>query len=399
MTAAIAASQPILGPAAPSLLGETVGDHAGLLPEWQALFDRVEGAPWACHPKVFATWARLFRSPASVVLIAVRDGNGRLRGVVPLMRDRVWRGVSATPRFDYDPRDREMVTSRTRRLVPLRQLAPMASLPATMLWVGALCEPEDTEPVVRAVARAVSALSDWDVLVLAVDEDDAVGLWSEALVAAGLRPRLQRLERTVCDLSKLVPFQELVDHQDRNFRRNVKRARAAAEAAGLRLELHAGAKAVEPHLTTLAELARASWKHEGRQGTEVHIPYEGDQRTFFEALIRARPAGLEPVLGLAFDNEGPLGALLFLRHGSSMTGILTFWNGRHKQASPGLLLMAQKLDWGAAEGVLRVHFNGGAPWIRHLADSRWNVSHVVAFAPRPWGRSLEALARWTGRLP
>jgi hypothetical protein len=315
------------------------------------------------------------------------------------MLDRVWRGPAATPRFDYDPRDRRMVARAGRRILPLRQMTTMASLPATMLWVGPLCRPEDAGPVTEAMAEVMLRLPGWNVLVLAAQDGDDRDRWVRAFDTLGARPRVQQLGRKVQNIDRILPFHDIVARQNKKFRQNVRRAEAAAGKAGLRFEILSGAEAVAPHLGTVARIARASWKHEGRSDAAVHIPYAGDQQRFFEALLGQPVPGAEPVLGLVSDNDGPFAVLLLLKHATTVTALLTFWDGRQKAASPGLLLLGRAIDWAVAAGAGRFAMNATAPWVRYLADSEKTICHVVVFGSTPWGRALGAIARWSGRLP
>jgi CelD/BcsL family acetyltransferase involved in cellulose biosynthesis len=370
---------------------------AALESEWLALFQRLEGVPWSCHPAVFRLWSELFRQAGSTRLLAVRDAAGELRGIMPLMHDRVWRGPSATPRFDYDPRDGHRVAGTIRRPLPLRQLTTMASLPATMLWVGPLCDPAEAGPVTKAMAEAIIQVPGWDVLVLPAEEGEDRDHWVNAFTLLGALPCVQRLGRRVQNIRSLEPFGAIVGRQSKKFRQNVRRAQAAAHEAGLRFEFHAGMEGVARALPAVASIARASWKHTGRKEADVHIPYEGDQRDFFERLFR-EISGAEPVVGIASGDAGPVAAILLLRHGGTVTTLLTFWNGGLPSASPGLLLLGRTIDWAGESGALRVDLNATAPWVRHLVDDERSICHAVVFGNGPWGRALGALARRTGRF-
>jgi hypothetical protein len=366
--------------------------------EWQTLFETVEEASWLCDPQAFRIWERQLRPKGGTLIIAVRDQSGHLRGIMPLMRDLAWRGPAAAPRYDYDPQDRNLIVKRRVRPIPVRQVTVVGSLPATMLWVSPLCRSEDKGSVQLAVIGAISRLSGWDVTVLpAMEGEEELG-WRDAFAAHGLNAKVQRLGRVAQDLHNLAPFQEVVDRQKKKFRQNVRRAQAAAEEAGVRFEIQTGAAAIASHYTTIAELARASWKHEGRENTDVHLAYDGAQQAYFEAFFAAPDLKSTPVLGVASDAEGPIVVFLMLRHGSSVTALLTFWNGRQPQSSPGLLLLGKAIDWAAGEGLSRFDFNATAPWVRYIADTQRSFCHIIAFAPNLRGRALAVLSGLAQRL-
>ena len=211
-------------------------------------------------------------------------------------------------------------------------------------------------------------------------------------------PRIQTLGRVVQDLRTLAPFQDVVNRQKKKFRQNVRRAQADAAEAGVAFAVYTGKATVESMFGTIASLARASWKHDGRANTDVHIAYEGAQQRFFEALLVSDVLQAEPILAVASDAEGPLAVLLMLQHSASVTALLTFWNGRQPLASPGLLLMGAAIDWAAGKGLKRFDFNATAPWVRYIVDARSTVCHLVIFAPTWRGRMLAAMARLAQRL-
>jgi CelD/BcsL family acetyltransferase involved in cellulose biosynthesis len=371
---------------------------APLRADWQALFNAVEGAVWSCDPMVFETWRAMLRPKGGTAIIAVRDGAGRLRGLMPLMRDHAWRGPAVAPRYDYDPQDRALIVKRRMRPIPVRQMTTMASLPATMLWVGPLCQPEDMAAVQAVMARAMLDQRGWDVAVMpAIEGPEAQG-WCDAFAAQGIVPGIQTLGRVVQDLQGLAPFQDVVNRQKKKFRQNVRRAQADAGELGVSFAIHEGADAVAAQFAVIASLARASWKHEGRAETDVHIAYDGPQQAYFERLLVSPDLGAVPVLGIASDAQGPVAVLLMLRHGSSITALLTFWNGRQPLASPGLLLLGTAIDWAAAQGLRRFDFNATAPWVRYIVDAHRTLCHVVVFAPTWRGRLLQRLSRFVQRL-
>jgi CelD/BcsL family acetyltransferase involved in cellulose biosynthesis len=241
-------------------------------------------------------------------------------------------------------------------------------------------------------------LRGWDVTVLpAIEGDEAQG-WCDAFAAQGVVPGVQTLGRVVQDLQGLAPFQDVVNRQKKKFRQNVRRAQADAGELGVTFAIHEGAAAVAAQFGVIAGLARASWKHEGRADTDVHIAYDGPQQAYFERLLVSPDLGAVPVLGVASDSDGPLAVLLMLQHGTSVTALLTFWNGRQPLASPGLLLLGTAIDWAAGQGLRRFDFNATAPWVRYIVDAQRTVCHVVIFAPTWRGRMLQRLSQFVQRL-
>lgn len=359
---------------------------AALAQDWTSLIAASERAPWSSLPGVLDAWRAMQRKGRDARIVAVQDDDG-LCGLLPIMRDRAWRGPSCAPRYDYDPQDRWVSASRRPRPIPVRQITTAASVPATMLWVGPLCRPGAEDAVFDAVAGCLLGLDGWDALVLPSWQDDEAR-WLRSFARRGATARAQRLGRVVQNLSALRPFEAIVADQGGKCRQNIRRARAAAAAAGLRFEVAAGAEAVAPLFPDVERIARASWKHEGRAGQHVRLPYDGPQRAFFEALLSDPRLGATPVIATASGPDGPVATLIGLEHARTVTALLVFMDGRCRTASPGQLLVGALMDWGFARGARRFDFNATHDWVRHFVDERREVSNVLVFAPTLAGRTL-----------
>ena len=286
---------------------------------------------------------------------------------------------------------------RARRPIPLRQIASVTSMPAAMPGPALICVAADRLAVTEAFARLLALQQGWDVLVLpAFDEEQPA--WLRALQLAGLRPRTLPLHRTLQGLATLRPFEDILAEQSRNFRKSVRRARTAAAECGMKFVVHEGRDAVTRRLEDLAAVAGTSWKQPTRDGTALIIPYEGRQRRFFETLLADADSDLTPVLAEAAVDGQPVNMQLSLRHRASLTGVLSFWTGRHAAASPGLLTLAETIDWADERGIVRFDFNATHDWVRHFADERRAIDNVFAFAPNLRGQSFGVLSDATRTL-
>ena len=330
--------------------------------------------------------------------VVVARAGGALRGIMPIMRGRVWRGPSCAPRHDFAPADRTLVESRRPRPFPVRQVCPVVSMPATLVAPAPLCREADAEAVTHAMAGALLALPRWDVIALPVYEGVEQASWLAAFAAQGCRPLLHPLGRFVQGIRDVRPFDEIVVRQNKKYRQNVRRARAAAESLGVEIAVHKGSTAVAAHLEAFAAVARASWKHLGREGQQVALPFEGRQQVFFEALLAEEDTGLTPVLAVAWMGGEAIAALLAVRHAATLTALLTFRDDRAAAASPGLLLLGRLVDWAAEHGIRWFDLNATHEWVRHLADERRSQNNVVVFAPTLRGRLYERIARSAGNL-
>lgn len=363
---------------------------------WRELAHRIERPNCFAFPGFFRAWLRTLAEGDVLTNVVVATRGGELRGVLPIMRASVWRGPTCVPRHDYAPSDRTFMP-RARRPIRLRQIATVNSMPAAMPGPALICMAADRLAVTEAFARLLALQKGWDVLVLpAFDEEQPA--WLRALKLAGLRPRTLPLHRTLQGLATLRPFEDILAEQSRNFRKNVRRARSAAAELGLEIEIHEGRDAVARRLADFAAVAAASWKQPTPDATTLIIPYAGWQRHFFEALLADADSGLTPVLAEASVDGQPVNMQLSLRHRASLTGVLSFWTGHHAAASPGLLTLAETIDWAYDRGIVRFDYNATHDWVRHFADEERAIDNVFAFAPGSRGRAFGAISDATRAL-
>lgn len=360
---------------------------------WRQLAEAVPEATVFMWPAALDAWRRTIGAGvATEVLLARR--NGSLVGVLPVMRSRVRRGPAFVPRIDYGAFDSDLCPGR--RPFPVRQLSSVVSWRATSVRPTVLCAPENRPDVARAMAGALAVTRGVDQIVLPLRAGEE-GPWLEGFRAAGLSPWRHDLGRGVLTLERVRPFEEILRDRSANFRRNVRRARAAAAEAGLTFRILEGRAEVGAQMGLLAQLAAESWKGRGDDPERTAIPYEGDQRRFFEALLDEPASGIEPVLCLGETPDGPVLAALTFRHGPSLAGLLTFRREVLGAASPGLLGKAALIDWCAAEGLRRFDLNATQSWMRHLSDSTHQLVNVAVFRPTPRGLAYGLVAAWRRR--
>lgn len=347
-------------------------------------------------PVMFKCWQRQLSGDVTSRIIAAYDGT-QLVGVMPVMQAVVWRGPSCVPRHDFAPTDRDMLTGGRIRPIRLRQLSPVISIPATYAAPAPLCRPEHETAVTHVIANGMMAMRGWDVIVIPTFGGSNEDNWTRAFASAGQAVRMHRLGRTLQAIDEVRPFADIVAGAPKKFRQNVRRATAAAERAGIAFTCNEGAAAVATALPALRQVAIASWKHAGRAETGIHIPYEGRQQEFFEAVIGEAPTDVRPVLWTAHGGGQPAAALLCAVTGSTLTSLLIFRDQSFPEASLGMLLLAQMIDWAARSGLQRIELNATHEWVRHLVDERRSIDNTVVFAPSWRGRAFDYLHRLAQR--
>lgn len=365
--------------------------------DWHRLAMAEERRSWCTLPAVFRVWHCTLCRDAKAQIIAIYDSQNELCGIMPIMRGRAWRGPSCVPRYDYAPSDRSLTSSKRPRPLPIRQITPMASIPATMLWTGLLSRSAKKPAVYDAAARAMIDLPGWDVIVLPAYEDNEQEHWVTTFRRLGLQPWVNRLNRVVLNVRDLRPFHQIVADQKTKFRQNVRRAQAAAGRFGIEFNIYEGHEGIGRSLGIIQRVAAASWKHEGRAGTEVVIPYHGPQQAFFERLLLDAELGAVPVVFVASVRNDPIAVLLTLHHGDTVTSLLIFRDNRFSTASPGLLLIGQIIDWSVDRGIKHLDLNATHDWLRYLANDRRTVNNVVVFAPTVLGRSFAFISKLAQR--
>jgi CelD/BcsL family acetyltransferase involved in cellulose biosynthesis len=360
---------------------------ADLQAEWRMLADEASASGLFLQPAVWQSWHGTIGAGTAPQVMAVREA-GRLVGVWPVMTRAAWRGPTLGVRYDYDPVDRRWLRGAPLRWVPVRQISPVLSLPATMLGPMLLTTPRRRAAVIGAIADRVAHMAGWDVAVIPVDMAEMT-VWQRAFTAAGARNVVQTLDRMDFSLAHVVPLETVIAAQPQKFRANVRRARSAADHAGLRVSVVADLPLAQSHVARLAE---ESWKAHGRDGQHAVVPYAGPQQAFFEALLQADDAP-RTVIATVMRGDVPVAITLGAVHGQTLTTLLTFWNGMEKQATPGLLCMGALVDWAAQTGITRIDFNTNSPWLRYLTDTVTLQHNLLVFAPTWRGRLLAGLHR------
>ena len=366
-------------------------------PEWHDLSLAAARASCFSSPSYFQAWCAAASDDVAWSVLSVRRA-GDLIGIMPLMRASVRRGPSCAPRHDFAPADRAYLGQNAPRPFKLRQISAVVSIPCALVGPAPLCAVKDMDHVLDAVVKQLASLGGWDTFAVPVDVKSGQEPWKTALGTAGFKPWVLRLDRHISGIEGLMPFADIVAGQSRNFRKNIRRAQRAATLAGLEIRIWEGAEAVRDRLPVIAAVANQSWKANGAsQG--LHIPYQGVQRAFIEALIETPDLDndLTPVLAEARIDGQPVAVLLSLRHGDRLTALLTFRNDQGAGASPGLLLIGRMIDWAYKRRLAGYDLNLTQNWARHLTNHSTQQNIVVCYANTLRGRIFAGISRQARR--
>ena len=358
-----------------------------VLPEWQALVDAVQPTNFFLRPAVWESWTRqLSGAKPSGLMLAYK--NQCLVGVMPVMIRTAWRGPTLGVRYDYDPQDRRWLTEPARRIIPMRQLSPVLSLPATMLGPVLLAADAHRPAVITAMAAAISMQREWDMAVFPLEQRE-LELWKAGFTKAGLRCDEQTLDRPGFGLRNITPFDQIIAQLNKKGRQNHRRAVAAAAKSGVTLSICQDAPDT---MAIVRDLAAQSWKAKGRSGQHTNIPFDGMQGAFFDDLMLGADKS-RLVSAIASQNGTPIAIIMGGVTGDTLTTLLTYWNGAESAASPGFLTLGAIIDWAAQNRIDQIDFNSNSPWLKSLGDHSETQQNLLVFACGARGRSLATLRR------
>lgn len=371
---------------------ESEAEISGLRPEWESLSgtssrsDLLLSYPW------YDAWRRVFGGQVRNGVIAVRR-DGALIAVMPIMIGRVWRSPSVDVRHDYKAGDDRFLTAHPRsRFVPVRQLSPVLSLEATTLRGGPLTSPGNESLGYEAILRFIRDFSGWDVAVFPLPESIVTTL-QEMSRKAGIQVRVDRLNRPMYRRTELPPWDSFLKQKQRHFRKRFEEAVKRAHREGLVFETFVGHGNIGQGLDVLAEVAKRSWKADGREGQAVIVPYTSASQSFFEALCLRSDRDVVPVVSAIFQGAEPKAALLSAAFGKSLVLLLTFYDPTIKHVSLGRLLIKMAYEWASANGMTEIDFNSNNPFAGIYADHHDLYHNLTLFKGSLYGRFLYAVSR------
>jgi CelD/BcsL family acetyltransferase involved in cellulose biosynthesis len=358
---------------------------------WRQLWRESDRATLFNSPEFFDAWRSSIGSGIESGIVAVWSGS-RLTAVLPIMRTRVRRSPGFGARYDYDPADSPHVIARRRQLLPVRQISPLQSLAATALQPMLLCRSEDLDVVTCAIARWLSGSGGWDQVIIPAFDGAESDAWQNALASSGLRPFVDRIDRSFRYLAPASALDDVVRAAPGKFRQNMRRAEQAAISANVSFWLDDKPGCVERHLGHLTELAAASWKANAHVDRDVFMPFQGRQQRFMQTLMAQPSKDVQPFFVIASLAGSPT-AILFgaISGGSTMTLLLLFRDDKANGASPGLLVMLHALRHATHLGLKKVDLNASSGWVQHLVNETRPVQNVSAFASTLRGRGFAAI--------
>ncbi len=227
-------------------------------------------------------------------------------------------------------------------------------LPLEVVWgLGSPFVGPDPRAIAAETAAFLGHAPGWDAILVTGVPREAPLL--RAIAGAWRRPfrltvETPPLRRCVIDLEGGVDG--FLARRSRNFRRAALRARARAEAEGIRFEsiLTAGQPRDDgPALfARMMAVERASWK--GGEGVGLAIP---DMEAFYEAMVPrlAARGRLALTFARATDNDRDVGYILGAVFAGAYRGLQFSYDDAYAALGLGNVLQLHTMDWAAQQGL------------------------------------------------
>lgn len=329
-----------------------------LAEDWRRLcMEAPAGEPFY-RPEWTEAFLRAFAPAAKVMVVSAWSGK-RLRGVLPLMKERT------------------LLCG-----LPVRRIMFPANVHCCRAGL-VHCPGTEGEEVLRAMWRALKALGGWDL----VDFDcvlEGSGIDKLAPLAAADGFRVARKPTWQSLFLRLPPSGNALRP---SFRSTLRRRRRQLEALGKVTVRHcdsADAQALEQFY----ELERSGWK--GQQGTAIAC--DPRTRRFYDAIARAAARDGHLALDFLELDARPIAAHFALNFQGRYLLAKAGYDEAYQRCGPGHLLVNEILSQSQSRGLREFDFVGPAAWDEtRWASARRNHLRVFIFAKGWYGSLLHAL--------
>lgn len=361
-----------------------------LLGEWRRLQAMAGDSTLFTTPEWVQTWMEVFGENKRLRLLEVRLDE-HLLGVVPLVGAQLKRSSTLAVYHDLQPEDRKYVTRSGKNWLPVRQLSVPANLESANLRGGWVCQPEQRAAVLQAAFAHLAGDRDWDVLVLpSVKLEDA----SEVIRCAqdaGLRSRIL-LENALYGF-KVRNWEQYLAEQSTNFRKGFRSAANRLRACGeTHIETLTDPARISIALESMFELARLSWKEEGRSGQATHLPLTEAAARFYRMLAqRLAPTGNTQLFLLSVNGE-MVGCMLTYSADERLYGMQIFYNPAFAHISPGRFLMREMIQWASSNDIRWVDLNGNSALVTAYSEHAQKYQRLMLFRPGAYPNLLYRLS-------
>ena len=341
---------------------------AALRGEWEALVDRGQVSPFSRWAWLYPWWRRLHPERTPVVLVA-RDGEGTLRGVLPLALEICHSGG-----------------------VPARRLSWLGEDAVGSDYLDVVCAPGDEPHLGRVFGEwLVRAKAHWDVLELKDVEVGSPGT-TALLGALPSTYRISRATRFTCPVRVFSPGEPFDAFLRRTARRDnyLRRRKWLEKQAGYALEVASAPAGLAAPLGNFFHLHARRWASDGGsqgiRGPRVEAFHRDATRLLAES-------GLLRLYTLKVGGEAVASVYGILDRGTFhyyQGGYAPEWAAK----SVGLVLVGETFRDAIESGCTRYDFlRGTEPYKSDWVDAARQTESICALAPslsaRAWAASLQ----------
>ena len=320
---------------------------------------------------------------------------------------RIWMQSFATGAEDEIVILRATRASRLVAVLPLvKRRARWRQMPVRMLrlctnqhspYGGGTIAAEDRHRTIAALADAVSAMSDWDVLELS-------GI--RVLDATGIHLMLRMLAKHIgapyrVEYQFVLPldadWERYYNGLSTNFRTNLRRTeRKLAERGPVSIEVFTGPDRIDEGFAALLNVDSQSWKSTAGET----ISSDADLSRYYHGVASAYGAEGRAWVTVVKAGDLPVAAVLAFEHNGAAYAVKasTLSSVESGTISPGHFALIQVIEAACRRGLRQFHFLSGADaWKRYGGDLEPVVS-ARCFARSAYGGVIAALDRIAGTV-
>jgi ribosomal protein S18 acetylase RimI-like enzyme len=316
------------------------------------------------RPEWTLAYLNAFAPEARLTVISVW-ANGRMRGIMPLVRERIW--ASGLPAI---------------RLTLPSNVHCFRTGPA-------ICGGEERDAVIGVLWNSVKALPDWGMLdVSQVVDGSGIDRISAIARSEGFQVARKRTSQTLfLPVGSPENGQPWAPEIRPKFRSHLRRTRRQLEEQG-KLELKHFSSADPAALQRFYDLEGSGWK--GVQGTAIRC--HPSTLMFYDSVAQA--AAQQGYLSLDFlELSGkPIAAQLGFNFRGHYYLAKAGYDENYRRQGPGQLLVNEVLSQSAARGLRTFDFVGPATWDEsRWASERHNNYRVFIFRRNFYGGLLHVV--------
>ena len=326
-----------------------------LAADWRRLCDE-SGDEIFYRPEWMLAYLNAFDPKAQVTVISAWDGD-RLRGVLPLMRQRTW--ISGLP--------------ATTVTVPANVHCFRVGLP--------ICPGAEGKDVLRSLWQAMKELPDWNVFDASnVMESNGVDQLV-ALARVDKFPVARKRTSQTLYLPIAAPSNKSGKEKDQQppwmagtrpkFRSHLRRSRRQLEEQGGTLALKHCSTADPAALANFYDLEGSGWK--GEEGTAIKC--DARTRQFYDSIAQAAAKAGYLSLDFLELNDKPIAGHFGFNFRGRYLLSKAGYNEDYRRYGPGQLLVNEILNETLQRGLHEFDFVGPATW----DESRWASARRTSY--------------------